>query len=339
MFDRKAVLTVALAASLTVSLRVLAQDPGQLDQRTVGDAPERVSSNITGSVRTQDDHPIDDARVEIREISTGTIVASGYTSPSGSFEVHVPDGTYEVIATSGLSEARDRVRVDGIGGSVTLRLPHIMGAAPAGGTTVSVAEMKVPDKARKEFEKARVAMTRNELQESRQHLAKALEIYPQYSDALALRGVAAMAANDLQSAANDLNAAIQHDSNNSQAYVAMGSLYNRTKRFDDAIRTLDRGVALNPSSWQAFFEMSRAELGKGDFEAALRKATKAEQLVGKVYDPIYLVKAHAMLGMKNYEAAITEFEKYLAAEKDDPAAANEVRQQVQQIRSFVASAK
>src|SRR5690242_3413770 len=134
MFDRKAVFTVALAASLTVSLPVLAQDPGQLDRRTAGDAPERVSSTITGSVRTQDDHPIDDARVEIREISNGTVVASGYTSPSGPFEVYVPDGTYEVVATSGLSEARDRVRVDGIGGSVTLRLPHIIGATPRGGS-------------------------------------------------------------------------------------------------------------------------------------------------------------------------------------------------------------
>jgi Flp pilus assembly protein TadD len=343
MFDCRAVLTIALAASLTVSLPLVAQDLGRLDQRTVGlpgkDGPEeRVISNITGVVRTQDDRPLQDARVEVHEVSSGTVLASGYTSPSGSFEVAVPDGTYEVVATSGLSESRERIRVDGAGGSVTLRMPHIQGATPAGETTVSVAAMRVPDKAKKEFEKAREALIKNELEESRKHLAKALDIYPHYSDALALRGVTAMAANDLQSAADDLNAAIQNDSNNSSAYVAMGALYNRSKRFDDALRSLDRGVALNPTSWQAFFEMSRAELGKGDFESALRQATKAEELLGRVYDPIYLVKAHAMLGMKNYQAAITEFEKYLSAEKDD-AAANEVRQQVQQIRSFMASAK
>lgn len=345
MFERIAVVTLAMAALASVSLPLSAQDLGRLDQRAItfpgSDASEaRTTSNISGAVRTQDDRPVSDARIEIRSLSTGALAASGYSSPSGSFEVgSIPEGDYEVIATSGLSESRERVHVSGLDASVTLRMPHISDSSPTGESTISVAAMKVPDKAKKEFEKAREALVKNNVEESRKHLAKALGIYPQYSDALTLRGVTAMASNDLQSAAEDLNAAIQHDSNNALAYVAIGSLYNMSQRFDDALRALDRGIALNPSSWQAFFEMSKAELGKGDFEAALRKATKAEQLVGKVYDPIYLIKAHAMLGLKNYSAAIAEFEKYLSSEKNDTASISEVRQQIEQLRSFTASVK
>lgn len=342
MFNRIAVLIIALSASVGLSLPVAAQELGRLDQRAVSipgsDGLEVRTTSINGVVRTQDDHPLGDARVEVRDVASGATLAQGYTSPSGSFELaNVPDGSYEVIAISGLSESRERIRVDGAGTQVTLRMPHITAAAPNGENTISVAEMKVPEKARKEFDKARDALSKDELEETRKHLAKALEIYPQYSDALALRGIAAMVANDLPSAADDLNAAIQHDSNNALAYVAMGALYNRRERFDDALRSLDRGATLDPTSWQAFFEMSRAELGKGDFEAALRKATKAEELVGKVYDPIYLVKAHAMLGLKNYPAAIAEFEKYLSIEREDHATIGEVRQQIEHLQSLVAS--
>lgn len=345
MFERIAVLTLAVAALAGAPLTLSAQDIGRLDQRAIqfpgGEVPEgRTTSSISGAVRTQDDRPVSDARIEIRDITSGSLVASGYSSPSGSFEVSsIPEGNYEVVATSGLSESRERVHVAGLDASVTLRMPHMSDSVPAGQSTISVAAMKVPDKARKEFEKAREALIKNNVEESRSHLAKALSIYPQYSDALTLRGVTAMVANDLKSAADDLNAAIQHDANNAMAYVAMGSLYNTSQRFDDALRALDRGVALNPTSWQAFFEMSKAELGKGDFEAALRKASKAEQLVGRVYDPIYLIKAHAMLGLKNYPAAITEFEKYLSSEKNDTESIGEVRQQLEQLRSFTASVK
>ncbi|HYG99184.1 MAG TPA: tetratricopeptide repeat protein [Terriglobales bacterium] len=344
MSYRKAVLAIALTASFAFKAPLFAQDPGRLDNRIVvapnmESSDSRFTSGISGSVRTQDDRPLGNARIEVHEIGTGATVASGYTSPSGVFEITgVRSGSYEVIATSGLSEARDRVRVDGADVTVTLRMPHVTGPDNTQ-ATISVADMRVPDKARKQYKKAREALAKDKLDETRKYVAKALEIYPQYSDALTLRAITQLASKNLASAAEDLHAAIQYDPSNADAYVAMGALYNTTKRFEDALRVLDRGVALDPTSWHAYFEMARAQLGKSDFEAALRQSTKAEELLGQVYGPVYLVKGHALLGMKNYPAAVEAFEKFLAAEKDDSEAVGEVRQQVDEIKSFMASAK
>src|SRR5437868_12917494 len=67
-------------------------------------------STVTITVKTADEKAAGDARVEIHDMS-GTVLASGYTNGSGTLEVlgRFPSGTYEVVATHGLSEARDRI--------------------------------------------------------------------------------------------------------------------------------------------------------------------------------------------------------------------------------------
>ena len=59
-------------------------------------------------------------------------------------------------------------------------------------------------------------------------------------------------------------------------------------------------MSLSPASWQAHFEFSKALLGKGQFPAALRQANKAAELAPVNYPAIHLVRAHALLGVKDY---------------------------------------
>jgi tetratricopeptide (TPR) repeat protein len=345
MVHRVAAFSVVLIAYVALSCSAGAQDakPGDrlmsLQNDSTGQLAEDPSTSlaaINGTVRTRDNAPLADARVEIRELNTGKSLGVGYTGPSGGFELkNLPRGRYEVVATSGLSEAREQVQVDALDSSVTLRMPHVV-ASDGGQHTVSVADMRIPDKAKDELRKARAAVGKQKDDDARKHLAKALEIAPNYSDALTLRALMEIGDGKLQPATDDLASAIKNDNSNPTAYVAMGAVYNLERKFDDAILTIERGIALNPSAWQAYFEMSKAHLGKGDFDAALRQATKAEQFVGKDYSPIHLVKGHAFLGLKSYPEAIAEFEQYLSTEKDGPVSAG-VRQQLQEVKSFAAA--
>jgi hypothetical protein len=65
-----------------------------------------------------------------------------------------------------------------------------------------------------------------------------------------------------------------------------------TGQFDDAICTLDRAIALLSISWQVYYEMSYALLGKGDFLGALRQAERASSLGAWNYPDLHLVKAY-----------------------------------------------
>jgi tetratricopeptide (TPR) repeat protein len=296
------------------------------------------SSTISGSVRSVDDRPVREARIEVRLLGSGELVASGYTLPNGTFELsNVPRGSYEVVATVGVQESRERVDIDRPGASVLLRLP--VGGTDPGGSSgsamVSVSQLKVPDKARKLFAKAQEAFHKEKLQEAHDQLEKALQAFPNYAQALTLRGLLALQDNKVDQARTDLEQAIKSDYGYAMAYVVLGATYNLMNRYDDSMRVLERSIALTPASWQAYFEMSKALLGKGQYEAALRQVNKASELAPPKYAAVHLIKAHALLGLKNYDQAVSELEQFIGT---DPTGADSAsaRQTLDQVKAFMA---
>ena len=270
---------------------------------------------------------------------SGTVVASGYSLPNGSFSfIDLPGGRYELRAMSGLLEARERVDTQSLDQQVTLQLAQPSARASGGGATVSVVEMRIPDKAKKEFEKAEQAFARHKLDEAQAHCAKALEASPTYSRALTLTALLDLSNNKLEDAAHLAEQAVKSDYNYGLGYVVLTSVYNAMRRYDDAFRTIEHAIPLVPNSWQAHFEMAKALLGKGDFQRALVSSDRALQTAKQDYPLIHLVRAHALLGLKSYTDAMTELEKYLGADPDsaDNAA---VRKTLDQVKAFVATSK
>ncbi len=299
-------------------------------------------ASISASVRSSDDHPVSNAKIEVRNIASGTDVAFGFTGPSGDFQVNnLPRGSYEVVVTSGLAEAREQVRVDNSMEQFTLRLPHTSeNTSSPQQQIVTVQQLRVPDKAQAALKKAQLAAGKGKYDEARQQIAKALSIEPKYSEALAYRGLLEMQTGELDAASEDIQKAIEFDNSSVLAYVAMGSLYNTKKQFDDALRELDRGVTLNPASWQAHYEISKANLGKGDFSTALREVEKAQSLLNREFPLLHIVKAQALLGMKSYADAVAEFQKFLDTNEDkDSRLAAQVRQTIESAKTFTEAKK
>lgn len=295
------------------------------------------SLSLSGTVVMLDGHPVRDARVEVHDVMNGAVVASGYSLPNGSFTFYdLPAGRYELRTMSGLMESHERVDLDTMDQQVTLHLSERSNAG--GGATVSVAEMRVPDKARKEFEKAQEAFIKHKLDDARSRCAKSLAIAPAYSRALTLSALLDMSDNKLEDAMHKAEQALKSDYGYGLAYVVLASVYNSLQRYDDAVQTLDRGIPLIPNSWQAHFEMSKALLGKGDYQRALASADRAQQMSPQEYAPIHLVRAHALLALKSYQDAMAELEKYIG---DDPNGTNtaNVRKTLDQVKAFVATAK
>ena len=309
-------------------------------QRVFNPSTAHASSflTLTGSVTTLDGTPVRDARIEVRDLANGTVITSGYSLPNGSFTFgDLPSGHYEVRSTSGLQEAHERVDLAGVDQQITLHLAQA-DTAQGRGATVSVVEMRVPDKAKKEFQKGEEAFAKHKMEDARSHCAKALAIAPTYSRALTLSALLDMVDNKLPEATQSAEQAIKSDYGYGLAYVVLASVYNATQRYDDALGTLERAMPLVPNFWQAHFEMAKSLLGKGDYERSLSSVDRALQIGPREYAPIHLVRAHALLGLKAYTQAMTELEKFLG---DDPNGADtaSVRKTLDQVKAFVATAK
>jgi tetratricopeptide (TPR) repeat protein len=298
------------------------------------------SLSITGSIQTIDGHAVRDARVEIHDLMTGSLISAGYSLPNGTFTFYnIPAGHYEIRSVNGLQEARERVDLDSVDQQVTLKIADAAGSPTGGnGATVSVAEMRVPDKARKEFEKAQEAFGKRKIDDARARCAKALSLAPTYSRALTLSALFDLSDNKLEDAAQKAEQAVKSDYGYSMGYIVLASVYNSLKRYDDSIRTLDRAIPLAPNSWQAHFELSKAQLGKGDFQKALAAIDRAIQSGPAEYAPVHLVRAHALLGLKAYDQAMLELEKYVSV---DPKGADvaDVRKTLDDVKAFVATSK
>jgi tetratricopeptide (TPR) repeat protein len=327
-----------LAASLTF---------GQMNDPSHGLAtgiPNHVMSTlgmIIGSVRDTSDKPLKDAHVEIRNVRTGQNIGSTYSNAEGQFEIdQVPTGTYEVVVTNGLAQDRQEIAVEGVTSNLRIRLATGQAADQKVGnnSSVSVAQMEVPKKARQHYEKAAEEVKKSRFEEAAKELEAALAIDPHYSEALTLRGVLKMDQSQMQEALSNFQEAISSDPNYAMAYVAAGSAYNALGQYDNAARALERGQELDPHSWQAHFEMAKTELGRVRYEVALREINRALDIAPEAYPPMHLLRAHIYLGQKNYPEAVTELEAYLQKAPQD-ASADQARKTLDQVKAFAAAQK
>lgn len=292
-----------------------------------------VQSTVRGVVRDLTGRTVANARVEVQESLTGRVIASASSAPNGSFELMgLPAGEYQLVTFAGLAQASSHIDtrrdID-----IEVRIASQKTSDVRGTTAVSVAQMKVPGNARKLFDKAMSSFRAARLDDAFGFVQRALGVFPDYAQALALRGILNMQKGDNAKAQPDLEKSVELDYADDTNYVALASLYNTEGRYDDAMRILDRGIALHPNAWQALTEMARAQLGKRDYEGALKSLVKTDRImpVGVHYPKLLRAKAYA--GMKDVPAAIAQIETFL---REQPAGPNSesAKQMLQKLQEY-----
>ena len=322
---------------LGCSLFLTAQNYGDPQQPQAPFAKSSVhpdNSSITGTVLDMNNKPLKDVRVELRESTS--VVNSVYTNAAGNFEFPlIAAGNYLVVATSGMQQVSEHVETSGMSSMVNLRMPTDNPSDGVEGNSISVVQYRIPAKARDEYRKAHESMEKEKLDDVHKHLAKALELCPNYADALTLRAVLELNESNAEKATTDLDKAIHSDPNYGMAYIVMGSALNLQTKFDEALRSLQRGESLEPHSWQAHFEMSKSYIGKADYPAALHQLDLAENMAPSDYPTIYLLRAHSLLAMKQYPEAMNAAQSFL---KKDPQGPNSqlARKMLEQAQAFMA---
>ncbi|HZU44881.1 MAG TPA: tetratricopeptide repeat protein [Terriglobales bacterium] len=293
------------------------------------------NGSISGTLVDGSGQPVPNARVELRSVLHGEVLAIATTNYAGEYHLNnVSRGDYEIIGLHGLAETRDRVSVMMGNSTINLRLQDDTSARNVEGTnTVSVNDYKVPDKARKALHKAQQAFEVRKYQNAARYIDEAISIFPGYAEALTLRGLLALQNHHTDAAQQDLEKALQLDAGHSITYFLLAAVYNETGHFDDALRTSNEGVRIAPNAWQAYFEMSKALLGKNQFGDALRQASKGLEL-NPGFAMLHVIKGDCFAGLKDYTNAISEMQAYLIAEPAG-AVSSQVRATVARMRALL----
>jgi tetratricopeptide (TPR) repeat protein len=216
------------------------------------------------------------------------------------------------------------------GQSVEMRpVQHLLpGALP----TVSVATLRMPEKAWTHFERARDAMQANRTEEFERETAKALEVAPNFAAVYLLRAIHEVSGHQFDTAIADVEQAQRAEPGVAWAGVILAGAYNGAHRWADAVVVLENLQGAEADTWQAGYERARAAIGRRDAEGALHWSEQAVAMAPANYAEVHLLRAHALSLAGRWPAAIAEMETYLATAQPHRA---EVLAMLEQARRLV----
>lgn len=209
-------------------------------------------------------------------------------------------------------------------------------ASESGKTThaviADVIDARVPPSARDEFGRGRDALARKNNAEAIVHFQKAASIYPEFFEAQLLLGTAFMDVRDWQKAETAMKRALEIKAGNAPALLALGEVFWRQKRYDEAERNLIEGLKVDEKNWHGHFTLARLYWEKGD-------VLKAGPCIGHTlqlkpdFAEAHLLAGNILLKVGQKQRAKIEYEEYLRlAPKGDYAA--EARRLIDQLEKI-----
>ena len=304
--------------------------------------PTQVSNNsISGHVSNDQHAPLADIRIELLN-EVDSVIRTVKTDGSGLFVFRkLSDGTFQVrVQTSGTNYVSQTKRVDlarptGFG-AASEELDFVLTTKRDTGNIAKpgvVFVQEVPEAARKQFQKATELLDKsNRRQDAFAALKSAVEIFPQYFDALELLGTEQVKDREYEAAVPVLTKALEVNARAYASCFALGVAQYNLKQLQPAVESFKRALLLNEKSinanlWMgiALRQTSRPE----DAEAYLKRAD--------VLADAKLPDAHWQLALlfnqlKRYKEAADELEIFLKLQPD-ARDAELIRKLIQRLRS------
>lgn len=217
--------------------------------------------------------------------------------------------------------------------NVTLRPLNSVTGNRTGPSTVSVAELseKVPDKARKEFEKATAAGASGRTDEAIEHLRKAIAIFPSFVRARNDLGTYLLSQGKLDEAEEELRKAIALDAAAFNPTLNLGIVLVHKHEFVEADERLRKALSLEPNSPAAHLYSGLALMGLEKLDAAESHFKSAYSIGGNKYGLALYHLGQLYVTRGDNPAAIKSFEEYLSV-VPDARNAQQVKQLIAMLR-------
>jgi tetratricopeptide (TPR) repeat protein len=198
--------------------------------------------------------------------------------------------------------------------------------------TVSAADLNVPDKARKELDKANEAMALHDWKKAKEHLDKALALDPNYVTAYNNLAVLYAKTDDVANEEQALKKAVTLDEHFAPALLNYAKLCIRQKNFPQAEKLLEKAAAQDPDNPESLLLLADSQYMNRHFDAAIATAAKAHTSSRDHAAFVHYIAARAYQQENRQTQAVAEFQLFLKEEPKGPRA-DHVRADIAKLQS------
>ena len=283
------------------------------------------TNTISGHVSDNQRSPVPNLRVELLN-EVDSVIQTVKTDGSGLFIFRkLSDGSFQVrVQTGGTNYVSQTKRVE-------LTRPHGFGAAfeeiefvlntnrstPTTGKPGVIFAQDVPDQARKLYQKATDLIEKPDRRpEAFATLKSALEIYPNYFDALEMLGTEQVKERQYEPAIPVLTKALEVNSRAYNSSFALGVAQYNLKQLQPAIESFRRAVLLNDKSINANLWLGIALRQTSKLDEAEASLRKADLLADSKLPDAHWQLALLFNQLKRYKEAADELEVFLKVQPD-----------------------
>ena len=302
-----------------------------------GQAPESpsVPSRPARNVRIQGQVSLSNGRpagvVRVRLTTRGGVPRETFTNDQGRFEFpDMEDGGYVLTASSAdtqlVSEAVQADTSHTASGSLTVNLTlHAAEETDkhpkASVISIEETNQNIPREARKAFSQGLKFKERNDPDKALASFIRAVELYPDYFQALSERGDSYIQQRKLTDAATDFDRALKVNPRYAPALRGAGYCKLEQKDFVHALQDFEKSISEDPAN-----ASTHLLLGITNLELDKPEAAKTSLLKALSFNPP-AIRAHIYLGNLYakehlYIQAAEELRKYMAADPTTPDRAN-----------------
>ena len=301
--------SVLLMATCTVPLLSQANPEEQLNVRVTYEDDRTASANLrvellsvygsSISTRTTDGFGLvifarlRPAKYKLRISGVGVV-----TTETGELDLS-DSGPNSTISVSVKKEASDRI----------------------GSGLSSVADLSVPSAARKEFYKGAESMEKKNWTEAKDHLSRAISIYPKYALAHNNLGVTFLKLGQGAAAIESFQNALHFDENIGQANLYLGQFYYDNKDYKQAEPCLQRAAVAEPRNPQIFLALANTQMQNGEIDPALANARKVHSLPDhQKFAIAHLIAAQILSDRGDNQKVAEEYRHFLQEDPSSPLA-------------------
>jgi tetratricopeptide (TPR) repeat protein len=261
-----------------------------------------------------------DGSTKLELMKAETSVASGFADKSCNVTfLRVIPGNYRLVVSSRDFAAVETGeitldRFDTAPIEVQIPRPRPQDENAASSATTSVADLKIPKRAAKEFNNASHAMAVKDWKSAATSLEHAIEIYPQFAAAYNNLGIVDSRLGDRTKEAKDLQRAIAIDSRYLDAYVNLARMDIAENNFSDAESQLTRANSLSPEDGVVLVLMTYTEFMNHHPDDAVKNCRKVHALNSVPHAFAHWTAAFALEQENQIAQAGDEFRMFVSEE-------------------------
>jgi len=201
--------------------------------------------------------------------------------------------------------------------NVYLRLPmHGEKGKKPGTVSVADAAQSIPRQARKNYEQGLKFQKENQPDKAMVEFNHAIELYPDYFQALTERAQLYMSRNQLAEAEADFTRSLKINEKYAPSLRGAGYCQIQQRKFEDAIANLEKAISLEPNVALSHMLLGYASLSLDKYDDAAKALQQAIKLSpdGAARAHVYLAETYTH--QSNYKEAADEIKLYLQAKPD-----------------------